>query len=382
MTQLFLVIISSLLLIPILYVLPKGLSLKQKMIMLGGAFFLSLGSVYAIQSQTLSYSLALLAMTGLAFIAAYVTEKRLPDVAMQKPIKATEDYIVPAVVTEEIVIEEQDMMQDIQPQEVELSPIELPALELQDVQPLESVDTPSVKEETLPVLAPEVPSVEDEFDFLKSEREGSDETDEVEQPQSIEAEITPERAEWLAEIEELESIPLVLNEVAATVEVDVLEQIPVSEELLELEDLTIVEEEAPETVVQEESAEPVLEELEEELPAEAETAVAEPEHIEIALETPEMDNDVRELLLQTLNTYQSSGDAASFQEMAQAVLDQPLHDKDYYLFANQLFQSYIAHGHQQEAQTLLMEMGYRLREYETINSEIKDYFTIFFNGKI
>ncbi|MDM5315093.1 hypothetical protein QUF49_03740 [Fictibacillus sp. b24] len=92
---------------------------------------------------------------------------------------------------------------------------------------------------------------------------------------------------------------------------------------------------------------------------------------------PDMNAEVQDMLLNTLFSYQNQGDYASYQVMAETILNQPLSDKDYYLFGKLLLDSYAESNEFTRVRDLLEVMEARLQSYPVIAEELERYKDIF-----
>ncbi|MGA4718552.1 hypothetical protein [Fictibacillus nanhaiensis] len=88
---------------------------------------------------------------------------------------------------------------------------------------------------------------------------------------------------------------------------------------------------------------------------------------------PDMNAEVQDMLLSTLNGYQEQADDESYQVMLHTIWNQTLSDKDYYLFGKLLLDSYVAVDERSRVSDLLDGMEGRLQSYPVIAEELKRY---------
>lgn len=106
---------------------------------------------------------------------------------------------------------------------------------------------------------------------------------------------------------------------------------------------------------------------------ETESEVSFKEEAEIERPVPDMNVEVQDMLLSTLNGYQEQGDDESYQVMLHTIWNQTLSDKDCYLFGKLLLDSYAAVDERLRVSDLLDAMEGRLHSYPVIAEELKRY---------
>ncbi|MDR7073144.1 hypothetical protein [Fictibacillus barbaricus] len=89
-----------------------------------------------------------------------------------------------------------------------------------------------------------------------------------------------------------------------------------------------------------------------------------------------MDAAMQDMLLNTLTYYQEQGDQVSYTSMLESLINQPLSDKDFYLFTKLLADSYISNQNSFELKALLDSMKDRLNSYPVISEEIEQYLAV------
>ncbi|MFC0187364.1 hypothetical protein ACFFJY_03645 [Fictibacillus aquaticus] len=276
MIEMIMVIAAGVLLLPVLFFLPTAMSIKNKMILLAVSLILASAGLFA--ADLLSYWTAALAIVGLAFIAAYLAEKRMP--ASAEALSASK---------ESAVSEWDDSLYDFRDntstdRSLELSeeePVAEDILEAEEVIAAELIAEPKQVEEEIEVITEEIADnaeqieeapvdlemenlliaeetllaqteepaspdlLEDDLEFLLENREQLDAEEETIQHETSEL---AENRDWLEEIEDLNQ-PVHLEQQMEVNEPGTLQ----AEEMQELEEIAELE------VIQE------MEELEENL---------------------------------------------------------------------------------------------------------------------
>ncbi|MFC0236462.1 hypothetical protein [Fictibacillus phosphorivorans] len=245
MTQIFVLLVSTLIVGSLLYFYPPNVKRPLKMTILGLAFLLALGGLFILNN--LSFGLTLTAMMSIAFIASYIVAKKFNLVSAstgqsdivfsfsQNEI-AAEKYVQENLIEHEhaVAIEEPIMSSNNFDSEIQVSQEDLmikAVQELQDLDPIELLDIDLdeiILEEEKNVdidssaqdseQAHELGELTDEeFKFLTETREISDEeVTNVSVPTDIEDKILSQRVallEELDEIEVVEELPLLEEEI-------------------------------------------------------------------------------------------------------------------------------------------------------------------------
>jgi hypothetical protein len=174
-TKYIILLACTLIVIPVLYFIPLGLSTKNKFLLTVLAFVLAFGGLFTL--NLLSYWTSAGTMVCLAFIAAYIVEKRIPFLqAGAKEIKTKEVYVKSEPIYEKAIRVEQAAS-------VEETVIEPEILEEISLHSLEEVEFPQIEveaeeknEEDLFLIKDavdleELIHPEEEFAFLDEERE-------------------------------------------------------------------------------------------------------------------------------------------------------------------------------------------------------------------
>jgi hypothetical protein len=174
-TKYIILLACTLLVIPVLYFIPLGLSTKNKLFLTVLAFVLAFSGLFTL--NLLSYWTSAGTMVCLAFIAAYIVEKRLPIMqAGAKEIKTREVYVKSEPIYEKAIRAEQAAS-------VVEAVIEPEILEEISLHSLEEVEFPQIvveaeekNEEDLFLIKDavdleELLHTEEEFAFLEEERE-------------------------------------------------------------------------------------------------------------------------------------------------------------------------------------------------------------------
>jgi membrane protein implicated in regulation of membrane protease activity len=105
-TKFILLLICTLLVIPVIYLIPLRLSSKDKLLLIGLSFVLTFGGLFTL--NFLSYWTSVGSIVCLAFISAYIVEKRMSFLqADDKEIKAREDFIKSEMIYQKAVRAEQ-----------------------------------------------------------------------------------------------------------------------------------------------------------------------------------------------------------------------------------------------------------------------------------
>jgi hypothetical protein len=466
LTQIIVLLVSTLIVGSLLYFYPPNVKRPLKMTILGLAFLLALGGLFILNN--LSFGLALTAMMSIAFIASYIAAKKFSLVSAstgQSDIvfSFSQNEIAPEKYVQENLIEQDEhaaaieeplITNDINNKIQAAQKDSFIAEDLKDLDPMElldlNIDEIIAEEEkmsidiVLPVeeLGTEdilSESIEDEFEFLKEMRETSDEElTNVPIATDIEnEEILLQRASLLEEISETDTIV----ETPENIEILSLDEIiepteelshdknfisednessteSILEELLEVEDteelLTTIEETnteeahimeepiieveiTPEEPIQVETeieatpmevvveiVEPADEissfEEQDEFPVtDTEEVVAEIEEVEasinesVEISTPDMNEELQDMFLSTLCSYEETGDHSSYQEMLVTLLNQKLSDKDFYLFSKLLLDSYVTSSELNSFKPLIEKMEEKLSHYPVIVEELQRY---------
>ncbi|MQR94839.1 hypothetical protein [Fictibacillus phosphorivorans] len=235
MTQIIVLLVSTLIVGSLLYFYPPNVKRPLKMTILGLAFLLALGGLFILNN--LSFGLALTAMMSIAFIASYIAAKKFNlvsastgqsdivfsfsqnEIAAEKYVQenlieqdehaaAIEELVMSSELDNKIKVFEEGSLitEDLQA----LDPNELLDLDIDEIIAEEekmSIDIvlPVEELETEDILSE---SIEDEFEFLKETREISDE-ELTNMPIATDIEneeILLQRASLLEEISETDTI--------------------------------------------------------------------------------------------------------------------------------------------------------------------------------
>jgi hypothetical protein len=392
-------VICSLVVTPIILYLPINLSKRDKFILIGISFVLAIGGMVTI--DYLSYWMSIAIFLCLAFTAAYVSEKWIPVLPTNareefasalhtiQPVFSRDDNRMEQLEIEEalapsfeetvqngeelndeipIQIEDSFLLEDVLVDDLEVTSVDLV---LEDVSEEEVV-----VENDLLLSLEELQKQEDEFEFLEINRSdlidlNSEENSEFE---TID-EMILERAELFEEFDETELETELEKEIEielAVAEVEEIEREDSVKELEEIEHLDISEI-SLESVENSIEKELVISEVE---PINDREIIIEPEIISEELNdvSPlDMDVAVQDMLLHTLSHYRAQQDFDSYHSMLLTILEEPLSNKDYYLFAKLLVESFLATNYATGAKAILQGMDERLSDYPIIQEEVKHY---------
>ncbi len=89
--------------------------------------------------------------------------------------------------------------------------------------------------------------------------------------------------------------------------------------------------------------------------------------------TPYINEELLDMFLSTLHSYEEFGDHDSYQEMLVTLLNQKLSDKDCYLFSKLLLDSYVTSSNLSNVNPLIESMEEKLSHYPVILEELKRY---------
>ncbi|MBH0169370.1 hypothetical protein [Fictibacillus sp. 18YEL24] len=98
-----------------------------------------------------------------------------------------------------------------------------------------------------------------------------------------------------------------------------------------------------------------------------------PLHNIVEKSTPEMSDDLQDMLLSTLFSYEETDDHSSYQEMLVTLVNQKLSDKDFYLFSKLLLDSYMKSSDLSNVNPLIESMEEKLSHYPVIVEELQRY---------
>ncbi len=385
---------------PIILYLPINLSKREKFILIGISFVLAIGGMFTI--DYLSYWISIAIILCLAFTAAYVSEKWVPNLSTNareefasalhtiQPLFSRDDNRMEQLEVEEVLaptleetVQDKEELNDEIPIQLEdsfsLEDVWVDDLEVTSVDlVLEDVSEEEVVvEDDLLLSLEELQKQEDEFEFLEINRSelidlNSEENSEFE---TID-EMILERAELFEELDETE----LETELETEREIE-LGEAAVDE--IEREEDSVMELEEIEHL---DISDITLEVVENSIEKELVISKVEPiNDIEIIIESEiiseelnvvsplDMDFAVQDMLLHTLSHYQEKQDFDSYHSMLLAILEEPLSNKDYYLFAKLLVESFLATNYAKGAKAILQSMGERLSDYPIIQEEIKHY---------
>lgn len=367
---------------------------------MGISFVLAIGGMVTI--DYFSYWMSVAIILCLAFTAAYVSEKWIPIPTTNardefasalhtiQPLFSRDDNRMEQLEVEEVLdptleetLQNKEELNDEIPIQIEdsfsLEDVWVDDLEVTSVDlVLEDVSEEEVVvEDDLLLSLEELQKQEDEFEFLEINR--SDLID-LDSDQNMELETIDEmileRAELFEELDETELETELEKELEIELAVAEVEEIEREEdsvkELEEIEHLDISEI-TLEDVENSVDKELVISEVE---PINDIEIIIEPEITSEVLnvDSPlDMDFAVQDMLLHTLSHYRVQQDFDSYHSMLLTILEEPLSNKDYYLFAKLLVESFLATNYATGAKAILQGMGERLSDYPIIQEEVKHY---------
>jgi hypothetical protein len=194
-----------------------------------------------------------------------------------------------------------------------------------------------------------------------------------------------ESVEELIAEESLEELPTISEEEKNTEETHIMEESIIAIEITSEEPIQVQTEiEAPMEEVSEiieyveevnsfvEKDEFQVTNMSEEIEVEVEDA-GQPFHNTVEKITPEMNDELQDMFLSTLRSYEDSGDHSSYQEMLVTLLNQKLSDKDFYLFSKLLLDSYVTSSDLSNVNPLIEKMEEKLSHYPVIVEELQRY---------
>lgn len=381
--------ITAIILIPILYVVPMGLSLKGKHLVASSTFLLAMVGAAASATYPLWMILLMLVMT--LCLMAYLMDQRVAGLLSASAVVPAGDGAMAGILND-----------------VEAPDKTAPVIH-------------SVKEETFvetvtdagtaPAVEPEQPAEaeDDESEwFVESGHEGSDP---VTSAVSDELELEEEEimlGSWFETVEPEEGLeedlermfiqpldqetPLqaIQEDEALTPYMDELfEEEGNSEEgeteghlpglLHELEDLSsVVTEEGSRVEVEEEKAADVLEGgldeedflLDEETLEHMASHEGKGDSLEETVSRPRIDGPIMKTMLEIIAFSETSLPKEEFQELVNSYLHPALHDRDYYTFAKILIDHHLLHAQYEACSTFITEMEDRFRSYGYLSEEL------------